>query len=166
MEVVGVVAAVPALIKLVVQTGSLIRDCLSASRFSKAAKGLDGQLSVLQEILNSVNAKWSSNGRALPSAAELRSLGPVLEALREELESLNRLLAKAVAPGFFTRIRMAITGFDKQLKEHMSRIESIKALMTLKMAEGIYASVTGKHLQHLLPAMTNGLKSNRTPQIH
>jgi hypothetical protein len=60
---------------------------------------------------------------------------------------------------------MVITGFDKHLKEHMSRIESIKTLMTLRLAEGIYASMTGKHLQHLLPEMMNGLKSNRTPQI-
>jgi hypothetical protein len=146
MEVVGVVAAVPALIELVVHSGSLIRDCLNASHFFKAVKGLDGQLSVLQEILNSINAKWSTIGRALPSAAELRSLGPVLEALREELESLNRLLAKAVAPRFLIRARMAINGFEKQLKERMSRIERIKTLMTLKMAEGIYASVTGKYL--------------------
>lgn len=163
MEVLGVVAAVPELIKIVRKTGKLIRDCASKARFSKATKGLDSQLKLLQDILNNINTRWM--GSSLPSA-ELRQLGPVLKELREELESLNRLLANAISPSFFTRMKMSLFGFEKQLKEHVSQIESIKSLLTLKMAEEIYATVTGKAKFSILARSLVGLVNNPDRNRH
>ena len=163
MEVVGVVAAVPGLIKILSKSVNLVRDCAGKHRFSQKTQGLDSQLKLLQDVLNGINTRWAA--RSLPSA-ELRQLGPVLKELRERLESLNRLLARAIAPTFFLRLNMSLFGFEKQLKEHVSQIEGIKTLLTLKMAEDIHATITGESPgRHFTAKLINSFALDRSIRL-
>lgn len=144
MEALAILSALPPLFEILSSTVSLVRACASQSSLAKVTKGIDVQLQLLEEILSSIDARWKA--RSL-SSAHLTQLGPVIKELGEELASLNRLLARAATPnrelGFLGRARLAVTGFEKQLKAHLQRIENMKTLLTLKVSDGIHAKLTG-----------------------
>ncbi len=92
MQVLGILSAIPAPIELVSGTRKLVCACASKSSLAKATKGLDVQLNLLGEVLSSIEQRWKAKTL---SSEQLIWLGPVVKELREELASLNSLLAKA-----------------------------------------------------------------------
>jgi hypothetical protein len=153
MEVIGILSAIPGLVDLVTRTTKLVQACASKTSLAKATKGLDVQLNLLGEVLAGIDKRWKA--RTL-SSDQLTWLGPVVKELREELASLNSLLAKASIPnhelGFVGRAKLALGGFETQVKTHIQRIENIKTLLIFKTAEGIHAAISGMNLHiHMLP---------------
>lgn len=143
MEVVGVVLAVPPLLVALVKAGILVQECGSRSGLASVTKGLAVQLKVLHEIVAGIERRLKA--KAVRSD-DLQQLGPIFKELQEELATLNQLLSKAVAVDrkhFLSRAKFRLFGFDKQVKEHCSRIETLKTLLTFKLTDGIYNTVTG-----------------------
>lgn len=92
MEVLGILSAIPALVELVSGTTKLVWACASKTSLAKATKGLDVQLNLLGEVLAGIDERWKAKTL---SSDQLTWLGPVVKELREELASLNSLLAKS-----------------------------------------------------------------------
>jgi hypothetical protein len=146
MEVVGVLCAIPALIELIQKTAILVKACASRSSLAKVTKGIDIQLQILGDILSRIEKRWKD--RAIPSD-QLKDLGPLARELREELSALEKLLTRANAPragqhALIRRVKLVVGGFEKEVKSHVQRIENIKTLLALKLADGIHAAVSGR----------------------
>jgi hypothetical protein len=124
MEVIGILSAIPGLVDLVTRTTKLVQACASKTSLAKTTKGLDVQLNLLGEVLAGIDKRWKA--RTL-SPDQLTWLGPVVKELREELASLNSLLAKASIPncelGFVGRAKLALGGFETQVKTHPANRE-------------------------------------------
>jgi N-terminal domain on NACHT_NTPase and P-loop NTPases len=147
MEVIGIITAIPGLVELVTGSIKLVRACTDKNTLTKATKGLDVQLSLLAEILTGIDERWRATSL---SSDQLTWLGPVLKELREELASLNSMLAKASRPdrglGFIGKVKLALHGFESDVTTHIQRIESIKSLLILKATNDIHATISGTNL--------------------
>ena len=144
MEALAILTSIPQLVELIAGTVELVRACSSKSSLANITKGLDVQLELLGDILTSLETRWKA--RTLPSD-QLVHLAPIIAQLRDELASLNRLLSAANAAnrlaGFLRRAKLAVTGFEKHVKLHTQRVESLKTTLTLKLADGIHAELSG-----------------------
>ncbi len=135
MEALAILSAIPPLIELLLGTAKILQACASSSSIVKATKGLDVQLTLLIEIVRSIDNKWKAKGSPTD---RLSRLGAILNELRTEITSLNLLLVRGRDSNSpFRRARWAAGGSEKQLKLHVQRVESIKTLLTLKIVDDI-----------------------------
>ncbi|KAK4444727.1 hypothetical protein QBC34DRAFT_334387 [Podospora aff. communis PSN243] len=137
MEVVGVVAAVPELLKLAKRLCTAIGHISSKSMVTKAASGLRTQLELLSKVLESIQQRDGnkSNGRGYADC-----LTAILDDTRKELEELGLLVdriedAKNNGPKLLQRARLVFTGFESQLKARSQRIDRSVNLLQVYLTE-------------------------------
>ncbi|RYP71370.1 hypothetical protein DL771_004858 [Monosporascus sp. 5C6A] len=137
-EVVGIVAGISGLVDLVSNTIQLVRATTTKSLL-EITKGLDTQFLVLRDILIRVEKGWKSKPL---TSEQVRNLEGVTKDLREEIASLNILLFQANKlhrkRDLLIRAKLALTGFEREVKSKIERIERLKSLLTLKeVADGM-----------------------------
>ena len=140
MEALSLLSAIPPLVEGLKGTAELLQACASNSSIVKTTTGLDDQLILLLEVICSIDGRLKA--RELPTNG-LSQLGTALKELHAEVTSLNQLLLHAKnANSPFRRVKLAACGFEKQVKTHVQRVEHIKTLLTLKLADNIDAALS------------------------
>ncbi|KAI1774621.1 hypothetical protein F4818DRAFT_418445, partial [Hypoxylon cercidicola] len=133
MEVVGVVAAIPELVKLTKNTAILIRDISNTRKaLSKITDGLDLQLQALTEALDLINARSDPK---LLSSNHRQKLSELVQQLREQLGSLNHVLSSARSDSKLKRMWMVVRGLKKQLKDDVQKLETSITILKLHLLE-------------------------------
>ena len=153
MEVIGVVAAIPELLKLVKRLGTAAGHLSNKNGIAKAAYGLRTQLELLSEVLQGVQQQESGK-------RDSDRLRPILDDMRKELEGLNLLVdrvedAKNKGPNFFRRAQLVLTGFDSQLKARSQRIDRFTNLLQVYLAESAAQTRLETQLRKLLKPSMN-----------
>ncbi|KAK5655825.1 hypothetical protein OQA88_5363 [Cercophora sp. LCS_1] len=139
MEVVGVVAAVPELLKLARRLGTAASRISSRREIGKTVSGLRAQLDLLSEVLEGIQQRDGGKAHSVLCGDRDR-LTPILDETREELEGLTLLVdrvedAKNNGPSFFKRARFVLTGCDSQLQTRSQRIDRSISLLQVYLAE-------------------------------
>ncbi|KAK0657832.1 hypothetical protein B0T16DRAFT_402602 [Cercophora newfieldiana] len=132
MEAIGVVAAVPELLKLAKRVGTAIARISSRREIAKAATGIRAQLDLLTEILESIQHRGQAH--------EGDNLSPILANTLKELEALGLLVdrveeTKNNGPNIIHRAQLVFSGFDSKLKAKSQRIDRIVRLLQVYIAE-------------------------------
>ncbi|KAJ5470367.1 Tetratricopeptide-like helical [Penicillium desertorum] len=134
MEVVGVVAAIPSLLKMLQWLTTTIRGLSKKKHAAKAAVDLIVQLQGIEAILKDVQLRWKDSPLSL---SQLQGLSPILAQLQTELSSLQSTLQtkSAKEPRRFLRKAMLIsTGLDKALEKSLVSLCQLKTSLTLIIA--------------------------------
>ncbi|KAH7322495.1 hypothetical protein B0I35DRAFT_183127 [Stachybotrys elegans] len=153
MEVVGVIAAVPPLLKMMSQIGTALHQLSSKTRTSKAVQGLRSQLDLLAPILSSIDGQynaWSSLGRHPQNR-----LRPVIRDLEEELTGLATMVDKVEGPNgsgpsTLRRIKLVLTRFENDLKERGQRLDRAITLLQICLAELTNQANQRRQIRHFL----------------
>ena len=134
MEVIGLIATVPELVKLIKTTTRLVREITNSRKaLAKTTKGLDAQLDALAEALTRIEVKRDSK---LVSSDQLKRLAPLFQQLRDQLNGVNNILASITrANGSLKRAKMIVGGVEKKLREQVQGLETSKSLLILHLAE-------------------------------
>ncbi|KAK4232653.1 hypothetical protein QBC38DRAFT_439117 [Podospora fimiseda] len=127
MEIVGVVAAVPALAKLAKHLVTTIGQITSKSVITKAASGLCAQLELLSGVLESIYQRDIGKKNACGNPDSLKK---TLDGGRQELEEVMLLVDKiqgsgSNGPRFLQSARLVLTGFESQLISRSQRIDRV-----------------------------------------
>ncbi|KAM5357441.1 hypothetical protein ACJZ2D_016260 [Fusarium nematophilum] len=157
MEVIGVIAAVPELLKMVKRTAVAVGQISSKTRIGKTAEGVHAQLELLAGILG--NIQRQEEKRILGRSQNSR-LAPVIRDIQDEVVSLQRLVDKVEGPhggpSLLKRAQLVFTGFEKQFKERSDRLDSLKSLLQLYLSESAAQSAQRSQLRKMLrPATIN-----------
>lgn len=162
MEVIGVIAAVPELVKLVKHTYTAIGQISSKARTAEICKGVRTQLDLLHGVLHSVQLRHE----AIPlSGTQATRLAPVVRDLNAEIKELERLVGRVESskdgPGFLSRIQLVLTGVAKEFEKHTKRIESLNNLLQTHLSEFTIQLNQKAQLQKLLkPSSTEFIPRN------
>ncbi|KAK0667316.1 hypothetical protein QBC41DRAFT_396202 [Cercophora samala] len=121
MEVVGLISAIPAPIKLVHQPSTEIHKISSKSRTASIARSLHPQLAILENTLESIQR------RAIASSTPTSHHGidRLVKETQHEITELNRLIdeinGENGGPRFVKRALLVLKGFEKDFKEQAQR---------------------------------------------
>ncbi|KAJ2991007.1 hypothetical protein NUW58_g2684 [Xylaria curta] len=133
MEVVGLVAAVPGLVKLTKTTLSLLHD-VSQSRkaLSKVTNSLESQLQALSEVLELFTSRHHPD---LLLSSQRQKLSPLIKQLHEQLESLNAFLTATRSKSRLQRMRIIVNNPKKKLQEDVQKLERSISIVKLYLLE-------------------------------
>jgi hypothetical protein len=138
MEVVGLIAALPGLIEIVKGTNTALQGLLRKNAFVTETTELIDQLQVLTKILGDIEAQWRNISL---TPGQLQALPPAVTTLREDLTSLNKLIAStgisANGPRLLKRAKLIVSGYEKKLKLYIDRLERSKSSLTLLLVQGM-----------------------------
>lgn len=155
MEVVGVIAAVPELVKLVQHVATAAGQITSGARMAKVVGASQPQLEVLGQILSNIQQR---NERSLLGRGLGTRLAPVLRDVQTEIDGLQRLISKVNGSnghsGVLKRAHLVLGGLEKQFKEHLRRIESTTSILQLYLAESTIQFSQKSHLSKILRPST------------
>ncbi|KAL2850487.1 hypothetical protein BJX68DRAFT_266695 [Aspergillus pseudodeflectus] len=131
MEIVGIVAGIPALIHAVQGLTATLQALANRRHSAKVAGELLLQLMDIENILKDVQQRWKSNPI---DNCQLQRLAPVLSQLRTEFSSLQSDLQvkfSKEASSFLRRALPLSTRLDRTLKESLNRVTQVKTSLTL-----------------------------------
>ncbi|KAI1413928.1 hypothetical protein F5Y13DRAFT_198341 [Hypoxylon sp. FL1857] len=131
MEVIGVIAAIPGLIDIVTCTKTTVQGLVNRKIFLKETTNLVTQLDLISQILVDIKGRWSS---ASFRRFNLDRLLPAITSLKNDLQSLNSILAKVPTrsgPLLLKQAVLMISGVETKIKHHSERLEKTKSLLTL-----------------------------------
>ncbi|KAI0869188.1 hypothetical protein GGS24DRAFT_479628 [Hypoxylon argillaceum] len=133
MEVVGLVASIPGLIELTTTTLILLRD-VSQSRkaLSEVTKSLDLQLQALSEVLNLFLSRGHST---FLLSSQRQKLSPLIEQLRQQLESLKTFLSTTRSQSRLQRIKIVVNNPKKKLRDEIQKLETSISILKLYLLE-------------------------------
>ncbi|KAH6962651.1 hypothetical protein BKA56DRAFT_598026 [Ilyonectria sp. MPI-CAGE-AT-0026] len=157
MEVVGVIAAIPELLKILKRTADTVGKLSSKARTAKIAQGVRIQLDLLAEILDSIRRREERT----PSGGDQHSrLSPIVRDVENEVIGLQRLVEKVEGshggPGFLKRAQLVITGFEKQFKERRDTLDRLKSLLQIYLSEStLNVNQRSQLSKFLRPSATN-----------
>jgi chromosome segregation ATPase len=152
----SIIGAIPGVVELISSSVTLIQQCASNTKLSDAHRGAGLQLQTLQDLLNNLAGRYKNDIRSPLSADEVRNVDHCLGELRAELASLNTTLesvARANKKGerrVFRRLSLVISGYENKLEEQFRRIEAIKSLLTLTLANRIEGHIE-RHIEQCTP---------------
>lgn len=151
MEVVGVIAAVPELVRLVQRVAIATGQISSKSRLAKVVTGSQAQLELLGQIVHSIEQRIERESLSRTLGARL---APVLRDVQDDVNGLQCLINKATGSkghsSVLKRAHIVIGGLEKQFKEHVQRIESTTKLLQLYLAESTLQFSQRSQLQNIL----------------
>lgn len=157
MEIVGVIAVVPELAKLVKRTGIAVGQISSKTCMGKVTQGIRIQLDLLTEILGTVHQRHETT--PLNSNQSSR-LAPVLNYVQDEVTSLQSLIDTVTVEGstgglgLFKRAQLVFSGFGKKFQESKDSIESLKSLLHMFLTESAIQAGHRTRLRKLLRPLT------------
>lgn len=157
MEIVGVVAAVPALLTMIKTAGTIIGQVGSKSRIAKTANGIRTQLDLLAEVLASIASRFATETpRSVGATSQEKRLGPILRDVETEIKELLALVERIEqsqeksSSNLFKRARLALSGFEKNLKDHGSRLNHMVNILQIYLTEWTIRSGQRAQLRKLL----------------
>jgi len=163
MELVGVVAAVPELVKLAKAVGTALGQISSKGRIAKVAHGLRAQLELLADILEGVRRRHEEKNDVFSSSQNkaIDRLTPVLRDMRSEILELQHLVdtiegrTNGSGPGFLKRAQLVLSGFETKFKECAQRIDRLMGLLQVYLTESALRSSHRSQLRNALrPSIT------------
>ncbi|KAM0809547.1 hypothetical protein AB5N19_09891 [Seiridium cardinale] len=144
MEVIGVIAAVPGLIEIAKGAKSAISSLASKTAFVKETAQLIAHLEAVTESLGKIEKRWKNISL---SSDQLQALPVAITTLRDDLSSLNQLIASSgVAtdgPRLLKRAKLLASGYGKKLKRHIDRLERSKSSLAILLIDRTATDVQG-----------------------
>lgn len=131
MEVVGLIAAIPELVKLANTTITLLRDVSNSRKaLAKITNGLEIQLQALTEALDRVTPKRDCK---LISPDPRLKLAPLIQQLREQLQALSSVISSSQTDSKLGRVRLVVGGLKKKLRDDVQKLETSIAILNLHL---------------------------------
>ncbi|ETS84815.1 hypothetical protein PFICI_02840 [Pestalotiopsis fici W106-1] len=160
MEVFGVIAGIPSVITIIQTTISIVKQFSQKKVLFHNIDGLQHQLDSVKSILDDLRRRKPTSF----DQSSLRGITAHVAELEKHLTGLNTVLNRQhVAKGSLRRLagqlKLAVTGFDKTIKEYRDGIEETKTSLILLLQNGTQNEISSMGTTQLRLQLESNLSS-------